>query len=206
MEHNLIIEEIKHYLIDKYKCHLIILYGSYASEDHRKESDVDLICFSDINYSENDTSIQYGLQLDAWIYNSDSMRDIENFIHITDGKIIYDKLNLGNGFLDLIKQTYVKGPAKLDKKQIQFLKDWLYKMLKRSKKNDPEGNYRLHWLLKDSLEIYFNIKGLWFLGSKKSLNWLEINDNKTYELFISAFDRNAHLLDIEKLIDYIIEL
>jgi hypothetical protein len=76
-------------------------------------------------------------------------------------------------------------------------------MLRRSQKGDPEGNYRFHWMLKDSLEIYFNVKGLWYSGPKKSLEWLKQNDIVAYDLFESALDRNAQKADIEKLIDYI---
>ena len=206
MKDNTSIEQIKRYLIDKYQCHLIILYGSYTTGDFTEESDVDIIGFSDNDYSGNDTSIQYGLQLDVWIYNSTLMKEIEKYLHIIDGKIIYDQRCSGNNFLDLIKQTFVKGVEKLDEQKEQFLKSWLTKMLKRSQKNDPEGNYRFHWMLKDSLEIYFNIKGLWFLGPKKSIKWLMENDKIMYELFTLAFDKNAKLHDVEKLIKYISEL
>jgi hypothetical protein len=76
-------------------------------------------------------------------------------------------------------------------------------MLKRSQKNDFEGNYRFHWMLKDSLEIYFNLRGLWYLGPKKSLEWLKQNDLVAYGLFESAFDKNVEISDVKKLIDYI---
>jgi predicted nucleotidyltransferase len=154
------VDELKHYLIKKYEPHLIILYGSYIRSDFTQESDVDVICFTDKVCPENDTSILCGLQLDAWIYNSDLIKKVEQYLHIRDGEIIYDQYSIGNNFLNEINQIYIKGPEKLDEKQKLFLNSWLSKMLRRSQKGDPEGNYRFHWMLKDSLEVYFNVKGL----------------------------------------------
>jgi predicted nucleotidyltransferase len=197
------VDELKRYLIEKYEPHLIILYGSYVRGDYTQESDIDIICFTEKNYSGNDTSTLCGMQLDAWIYKFDSMKNIEQYLHVKDGKILYDKFSIGNNFLDAIDQIYKKGPEKLDEKQKLFLKNWLIKMLKRSKKSDFEGNYRFHWMLKDSLEIYFNLRCLWYLGPKRSLEWLKQNDVIAYSLFESAFDKNAKISDVEKLIDYI---
>jgi len=206
MENTIITNEIKQYLINKYECHLIILYGSYSRGDYTKESDVDLLCFSNRKYTGNDTSIQNGLQLDAWIYNTKTMKAPREYLHVTDGKIIHDQNNSGRNFLESIMQIYKKGPKLLNESEKQFLKSWLIKMLERSEKNDSEGNYRFHWMLKDSLEIYFNIKGLWFLGPKKSFKWLQTNDIRAYKLFTAAFNKNVRYPDVKLLLDYINEL
>ncbi|MDR3275814.1 MAG: nucleotidyltransferase domain-containing protein, partial [Treponema sp.] len=150
------IENLRKYLIEKYDCQLIILYGSFLTGDFTNESDVDVICFSDKLCPENDTSILSGFQLDAWIYSSDKIINIDQYLRVRNSKIIYDKNNQGNDFINKINQAYDKGPEKLSDEQKQFLKDWIKKMYKRSQKGDTEGNYRFHWMLNDSLEIYFN--------------------------------------------------
>jgi predicted nucleotidyltransferase len=200
------IEELKKYLIGKYNCHLIILYGSYITGDFTDESDVDIICFSDRVCPENDTSVFRGFQLDVWIYGSEKIKDIEQYLRVRNGKIIYDEKDLGNNFLNQIEQEYIKGPQKLNDPQKQFLKDWINKMYKRSQKGDLEGNFRFHWILVDSLEIYFNLKGLWYLGPKKSLKWLKSNDIMAYNIFESAYDKNMETESIEKLVKMINEL
>jgi predicted nucleotidyltransferase len=197
------IKIIKNYLIEKYDCHLIILYGSYARNEFDNESDVDIICFSDKINPENDISIISGRQLDVWIYNSKEMSKTDQYLRIIDGQIIFDKNNHGIKFLNSINQFYKNGPEKLTDQKKIFLKSWLTKMLSRSKKGDCEGNYRLHWLLIDCLEIYFNLNDLWYLGPKKSLKWLEQNDEETYELFNNALAIKCDITDVEKLISHL---
>ncbi|MGM0807080.1 MAG: hypothetical protein ACQET8_20290 [Bacillota bacterium] len=87
-----------------------------------------------------------------------------------------------------------------------FLKSWLKKMQVRSAKNDLEGNYRFHWMLKDSLEIYFELRGEWFLGPKVSFLWLKENDPKAFDLFNRALSTNAKDKSSKELIDYLCEL
>ena len=76
-------------------------------------------------------------------------------------------------------------------------------MYKRSLKNDLEGNLRLHWLLVDSLEVYFKINRLWYFGPKRSLEWLKLNNIDAYEVFKNALTKNAEMVDIEKSVEMI---
>lgn len=57
-------------------------------------------------------------------------------------------------------------PLKTAKDVSQEIK-WCEKMLLRTMRGDVEGYYRWHWLLCDSLEIYFDIKGIHYYGPKK---------------------------------------
>jgi len=200
------IQELKKYLIEKYNCHLIILYGSYVIGEFTGESDVDLICFSDKDCPENDTSILSGFQLDAWIYNSEKIKNIDQYMRALKGKVIYDERNQGKEFLNKIKHEYNKGPKKLNNQQKQFLKDWMKKMYKRSLKDDVEGNFRFHWMLVDSLEIYFNIKGIWYLGPKKALKWLELNDIEAYNILKNVYCKKIKLKSIKELLNLINQL
>lgn len=115
-------------------------------------------------------------QLDAWIYNTETMDDVTQFLHIRGGEILLDNNNKCIDFLNDIDQEFAMGPKQLTVKEKDFLRDWLQKMFRRAKKGDIEGNFRYHWMLTDALEIYFNIKGVWYLGPKKSLQWLYEND------------------------------
>ena len=60
-------------------------------------------------------------------------------------------------------------------------------------------------MLTDALEIYFDIKGVWYLGPKKSLQWLDENDKEAYEIFDKALRINADIVAIERLIRYIVK-
>ena len=67
-------------------------------------------------------------------------------------------------------------------------------MLVRSGRNDAEGLFRWHWVLVDSLEIYFDIIGRYCYGPKKSLRYLSEIDKKGFALYEAAmreFTRDA---------------
>jgi predicted nucleotidyltransferase len=67
MNGNVLLEKVTKYLKHKYNCHSIILYGSYSRGDFTDESDLDIVCFSDITEDKNDIESFEGKQLDVWI-------------------------------------------------------------------------------------------------------------------------------------------
>ncbi|MBS4194179.1 nucleotidyltransferase domain-containing protein [Lederbergia citri] len=206
MNENILFEKITMHLKQKYDCHTIILYGSYSRDDFTEESDLDIVCFSDITEDKNDVESYEGKQLDVWIYNTEKMDNPSQFLRINKGKILLNDKGFANRFLSEIENIFKNGPKKLSNEEKEFLKGWLRKMYLRSKKNDIEGNYRLHWMLKDSLEIYFELKGLWYLGSKKAISWLRENDEVAYNLFSNAFAKDAKNYNIQQLLEYLNEM
>lgn len=201
------LKEIEAYLLKKYDCHTIILYGSYSRGDHTEESDVDLICFSDsVTEDTNEVEFIDGKQLDAWIYPTEKMKQSEPFLRVHKGEIWTNKKGLAKEFLAGIHNTFEQGPKQLTDDEKDFLKSWLKKMQVRSAKNDLEGNYRFHWMLKDSLEIYFELKSEWFLGPKVSFQRLKENDPKAFYLFNCALSTGSKGKSSKELIDYLCEL
>jgi predicted nucleotidyltransferase len=199
-----IIENVRNYLKEQYNCHSIILYGSFANGTYTDESDIDVICFCDNVLKKNDTTIINGRRLDAWMYDTNMMTKQEELLHLNCGKILLDEKDLCTRLLAAIEELFNRGARKLTLEEINFQKSWLAKMLNRAKKGDIEGNFRYHWMLVDSLEIYFGIKGLWYLGPKKSLYWLKENDRNAYKLFNDALNINSSFEKIENLIFFII--
>ncbi|MBY6036918.1 nucleotidyltransferase domain-containing protein [Fictibacillus nanhaiensis] len=206
MNESNLFDKVKKYLMQKYRCHTIILYGSYSRGDFTDESDLDIVCFSDTTDDKNDVEAFEDIQLDVWIYNTKKMNNPEEFLRVHEGRTLLNERSLAEKFLLEIQDTYKKGPKQLSNEERVFLKSWLKKMYIRSTKNDIEGNYRFHWMLKDSLEIYFELKGLWYFGPKSSFVWLRANDEMAYALFNNALARDANQNSIEQLFDYINEI
>jgi hypothetical protein len=96
------------------------------------------------------------------------MDNPEQFLRVNKGKILLNDKGLADEFLLKIENIFDNGPKKLSNKEKEFIKGWLRKMYLRSNKKDIEGDYRFHWMLKDSLEIYFELKGLWYFRTEKS--------------------------------------
>lgn len=198
------IEVLKKYLKKKYNCHSIILYGSLSDGTETNESDIDVICFSDNVKEQNDTNKLLGRELDAWIYDTNVMYDFKKLIHILGGKIILDEKNMCNKLLEDIDK-YLKTEEKLSDEEINFQKSWLLKMINRVKRNDIEGNFRYHLLLTEGLEIYFNIKGIRYMGPKKSLNFLMENDKIAFNYFNEALKINSGLEEAKRLVKFIVK-
>lgn len=197
------LQQLITYLTEKHHCHTIILYGSYSSGDYTSESDVDIVGFADSFREKNDTSIFLGKQLDAWIYPTKMHRQAEQFLQLHLGEVLLDERNIATRLLKDIDRLVHRGPGQISDNEKKFLIAWLWKMENRARKNDIEGNYRRNWLLVDSLEIYFELKGVWYFGPKKSLSWLKEHDKTAYTLFQQALKRDVAIKDIVDLIGYL---
>ena len=199
-----IIEEICTYLRREYDCHTILLYGSYANGDYTDDSDIDIICFTDRECRENDNSIIGDIQLDVWIAATEELDKPDEYLHLLGCRILLDEKGKAEKFVTEIRKRYEDGTDPITEERRKFLKSWLTKMYRRSRRGDAEGAYRYHWMLTDSLEMYFEMKNQWFLGVKKSLKWLEANDDYAYKLFDSAFRSETGSEAAGKLIEYLV--
>lgn len=186
-------ENLIDYIVTKYNCHTIILYGSFAKGDFDEESDIDLLGFSSTEIEIQDKSAFENRALDLWIYNDNKIDNPDEFIHIRSGRILLDKNNRARAFLTNINLVFQNGPElkSYDAKLNSI--NWLEKMLLRTSKNDIEGQYRLHWLLTDILPIYFDLIDRWYLGSKESFAWLKENDDEAYNLFERLYADSSDL-------------
>lgn len=173
-----LVEKIK----KEYRCKTIILYGSYADGTYIETSDLNIVCFAEVENMITDTSIFGGIQLDLWVYPMDCLNGYETLGKLYEGRILYEVDNIGSKLLEKIK-THVEREFEVSKEEIERLKSWCYKIINRIAVGDIEGNYRKVWLMNDLLPIYFQMKKKWFLGPKKSLRWLEENDKKMYLMF-----------------------
>lgn len=189
------------YFIRNYNCHSIILYGPYVQGKTKDVTDIDVICFTDqLISSSNDTKVIGGKQLDAWIYETKKMRNTDEFLRIKDGKILYDNRKICEKFLIDINTLFKRGPKPLTEQEKRFLQRRIYKMYLRSEKDDIEGKFTYYQLLAKSLEIYFTLKGQWYLGPKQSLKWLRENDREAYELFELVLNSKGRMKAMKKLI------
>lgn len=201
------LQQIIEILIKKYKCHTVVLYGSRARGDFTSESDYDLM-----GVRKTGTKIRVAEKfnesyLDVFIFPEKDLETIdENFLHMKEAKIVYDKNGFGKIFLKKLHTALKKKYIPLPKDEIEARRVWLHKMLKRSMKKDIEGLYRRSWLQEALLADYFNIRKLRFWGSKESFKWLEINDKKAYRLFKKSLENPNDFKILKNLVEQVSEL
>lgn len=180
-------DKIIDYLEKTYQPESIIVYGSFADGSANLNSDFDALIIAG-KEKLHDSSFVDGVVLDVFIYPPDqflSEYDPAEFAQVWDGKIILDKNGMG-GWLKKNVLDYIEHiPLKTAKDVSQEIK-WCEKMLLRTMRGDVEGYYRWHWLLCDSLEIYFDIKGIHYYGPKKALHFMEESDSEAFHIYSKA--------------------
>ena len=179
--------KILSYIIDTYSPDSVIVYGSFADGSSDEDSDFDALVIAD-GEPRHDRSTVAGTMLDVFIrpprtFEAEFAPD--EFVQILDGQIVLDKSGAAARLMNAVR-AYVSGfSAKSVEERRQAL-GWCQKMLARTARRDAEGNYRHHWLPTDSLEIYFELTGLYYRGPKKALRFLEQNDPEGFSLYSRA--------------------
>ena len=182
-----IADKIIRHLIETYQPDAIIAYGSFADGSANEHSDFDALVIAG-KRRMHDSSVIDGIVLDVFIYPPETFQseiDPEEFIQVWDGKIILD----ANGAAARLQQRVLDFIAHMPKKTVEEIQQeirWCEKMLSRTMREDTEGYYRWHWVLFDSLEIYFDAKGLHYYGPKKALRFLEQTDPEAFRIYAKA--------------------
>ena len=200
---NLACEELK----EKYKPHTIILYGSYARNEANESSDIDIACFYDGTSEYKDARVFHNTYLDAWVYPTSFLDSIpEESLRFGDGIVLYDERGLGSKYISQVKQKLAKGKSAISENELAHLQEWVKKMLARANDEDIDGNYRRIWLQHELLTIYFEVRGLWFLGPKKSFSYLKSHDNPVFELFSKAYKEPTNMVALEALAKKVVRI
>ena len=191
------------YLKNTYDPVAMILYGSYADGTMDQNSDLDILVITRDGIENHDLSVIDGLQLDAFVQNLEQLRLMNpmDYIQLYDGKVIF---RAGFDASELINQVRAYVHQKPAKSHEQICQDvqWCEKMLERVGRCDPEGFYRWHWVLTESLEIFCEMMGRFYFGPKKSILWMKEHAPESYEIYCRALAE----FDIESLKKWIAHL
>ena len=147
---------------------MLISYGSFADGSANAGSDYDALLIYNGRECHDSTVID-GTPLDVFCYPAESFSgdyDPEKYLGVFDGKIIIDTDSIGQSIKNKVR-SFIENAPKKDKDELRHEVEWCRKMLVRSGRNDAEGFFRWHWVLVDSLEIYFE-------GIEQTLTGIEI--------------------------------
>lgn len=181
-------EQIIAWLREKYEPLSVIVYGSFADGTNGENSDFDAIVISANHEMCHDTSCVGSTLLDVFVYPRsyfDGQTDPDEFLPIFDGKVVFDTDKIGQTLKAQVCNYLHDRPRKTDA-QLHAQIDWCRKMLARTLRADAEGMFRRHWLIVDSLEIYCDCLGVAYLGSKKTLRWLQEKQPHSFRLYSDA--------------------
>jgi predicted nucleotidyltransferase len=192
-------------LISRYRAHTILLYGSRANGTAGDDSDYDIAAFAPTNRMLRDARLFKDKYLDAFVYPETVLAEPSaDHLHIRGSTILLQKERLAETFLRRLDEVFDAGPAALPPDELATKRAWPQKMRKRIARGDIEGNYRRVWLLTTLLEDYFHLRGLWYLGPKKSFQWLDAHDPTIYHAFSHALELGATDRDIHELVQLVV--
>ncbi|WP_428241319.1 nucleotidyltransferase domain-containing protein [Gynuella sp.] len=175
-------------LARRHQPRLIILYGSVARGDVTENSDIDIACFCHSPLVSKDIGVFEGSRLDAWIYDItdlDPQRD--DFLRFGGGEVLLEDGIDGVDFLARIQARINQGPGELQEDSHLHLIEWINNMLQRAAGDTVEAHFRRCWLPCELLEIYFQLRCRWYLGSKQSFEWLRVHDRESFDLFQQCY-------------------
>ncbi|MCB9498410.1 MAG: nucleotidyltransferase domain-containing protein [Bacillales bacterium] len=197
------IETILRIIKEKYNPVSIIVYGSFADGSNNENSDLDALVISNENQSMHDVSIQNGVQLDVFVESKSSFIDfnLEDYVQLFNGIVVFDTNDFGKKIIEKVNE-YINSIPKKNNIEKKDEVAWCKKMLLRIQRDDVEGLFRWHWLLVDSLEIYFDLIEQPYRGPKKALLWMEKNQPIAFVLFDSAL-RNMNISSLQQWIEFL---
>lgn len=187
-------------LVSKHQPDLILLYGSFARGEYTPKSDIDVVCFKDIQNVETDNRDFSGLYLDCWIKPLSELEKIEESIYLDGAKVLYDKNDIAPAFLEKVRERLEFPPKPLSEQERQHLKAWTLKMLDRTYRGDIEANFRRAWLVFELLQTYYKWNGLWYRGSKLAFRELKEKKPKIYKQFDKVLKNPTDSILIKQLV------
>ncbi len=128
------------------------------------------------------------------------------FLNIKDGKLLYDKNDLGKQILSLCKEKYKEGPKAISLRRKRFQAGELLSDITRLKNKEEYDEFEYDFLtyinLTKIIKMYFVINNIWLPKDKKLLKTLKVQEPALYKRICdtSELDKYKKLI---KITDYV---
>ena len=164
----------------------MILYGSRAVGAANEESDVDLWVLTPSDVPERVNRPHEGYVLDLSFVHPERLPETAELAYLRYGIVVYDTEGRGAKILSEARAHWRTAPVPLKPEERDFQLRWMRKMLARSEGDSVDAHYRRHWMLLDSLPLWFSLRQLRYPGAKAAFSWLKREAPETYAIFQRA--------------------
>lgn len=173
--------------------HTVLLYGSRANGSEDQDSDCDIAAFAPREDTGRDTRVVDGVFLDVFVYPESVLlqQPATEFLKLRQSVVLVQRAQQADRFLQGLQALFAQGPPALPADEARARRSWAWKMVARMERGDAEGHYRRAWLLTSLLEDYFALRGQWYEGPKKALQWLGEHDAATAAAMEAALPPGA---------------
>lgn len=179
------------YIKQTYHPRALFLYGSYARGDADECSDFDCLIVVDEKTARHDDRVVEGVPLDLFIYTAEEARTESPDVFLP---LFHSELMIDDGTGKALYQRvadYVHEHERIDAAEKEFIAAWMNKTITRMHKGDDEGHHRAVSLLGESLADYYQLRDMFFFGSKQAIAYLRQNDAAGYALFHRAITEKS---------------
>lgn len=179
-------QKIIAYLKERYNPLTLAVYGSYADGTNDEYSDFDCLLIVKSKDRAHDDTIVDGVPLDCFLYSEQEIEqeNIETFLPLYEAKLVYDT-GIGQALQSKVR-NYVQSHTVHRPEEKRFLVSWIKKTMKRMEKSDEEGHFRAIAFLAESMEDYCFLRDRFYFGSKKTIRYLQEEDEQGFLLFRKA--------------------
>jgi len=185
---------IKEYLEEKYNPEIAFLYGSFATNTSTDVSDIDCICFTEIDQFVHDSSELDGNILDCWVYPINRINDIDLMVHIIPCEVMIDKKNISNDIINKINVKRKEKSVDMTNAEKDQLIGWIKKMIIRCNEDSLESNYRYNWLIYDFPELYCKFTNQYYDGPIKTIKKIKEHNEIYHKYEIVTKQKNVQML------------
>lgn len=181
-------------------CSVVLLYGSLARGDAVDTSDIDVVGFTAASIVDGHlcaTGDIDGRPLDGWIYPESKLDEAGTaWLHLADARVLRDSGDRGAALITRARAALSAGLCLAPDKRAQHVA-WIDKMCTRMRRGDLDADFRRLWLLTELLRFWFELRGMHYLGPKRSLAHLAAERPDAHALFQAAYraPHNNHAVD-----------
>jgi predicted nucleotidyltransferase len=169
------LDEIAAMIAARHGCHAVLLYGSRARGDAGAEV--------------HEVYTWRGAAIDAFVVADAAVAGEPpgELMRLHDAVVLRDEHGHGRALLQRISARYERGPGAPGEVEAATLRAWVDKMVGRLTDADRVlAGFRRAELLAQLPEVYFTLRGRWWLGPKAGLAWWRAHDPAVHAAYAAA--------------------
>ena len=137
---NPVLKQIVNELINEFKCHTVLLYGSHARGDGTPKSDYDVMGVRKSSKKFRLAEKRNGDDLDLLIFPEKDLKQVgESHLYLKDAKVLFQKKRFGDRFLRKLGVALRKPYKPLSPDEIRKRRVWAHKMFERIEQGHTRG-------------------------------------------------------------------
>ena len=182
-------ERIVALLRARYQPEAVLVCGSWAEGSQTPESDFDAVVVTRHPVPIHEGGLAEGVELDVSFLSPEVLKDpewdAEDWPQLYHAVPAWDPGGIGAAMIARVRARIDALPCKTPAEKARATA-WCRKMLGRAFRGDPEGDWRRHWCLTESLTVWSELTDRPWFGGRKALARMAAEDPASFALYRDA--------------------